>query len=135
MKLYYTSRLDNGLSIVAVDEAGKEHEVGHGPAITRTHDRNREKRCVLKERRIGGAGAAVRDTKNMRRSFRTRVCFDGWIPRVGTLGWYAMPRQGMEWETQFPLDLLRMRWMMAYRPNQGRNQTRAKAQPANKAVT
>ena len=22
----------------------------------------------------------------------------GWIPRVGTLGWYAMPRQGIESE-------------------------------------
>ena len=31
----------------------------------------------------------------MRRSFRTRSCFFGWIPRVGTLGWYAMPLQGM----------------------------------------
>ena len=31
----------------------------------------------------------------MRRSFRTRICFSGWIPRVGTLGWYAMPFQGM----------------------------------------
>ena len=35
----------------------------------------------------------------MRRSFRTRVCFAGWIPRVGTLGWYAMPIQGMGWGT------------------------------------
>ena len=34
-----------------------------------------------------------RDTETMRRSFRTRVCFSGGIPRVGTLGWYAMPRQ------------------------------------------
>ena len=31
----------------------------------------------------------------MRRSFRTRVSFSGWIPRVCTLGWYAMPRWGM----------------------------------------
>ena len=23
----------------------------------------------------------------------------GWVPRVGTLGWYAMPRQGMGLET------------------------------------
>ena len=30
----------------------------------------------------------------MRRSFRTRVSFSGWIPRVCTLGWYAMPLQG-----------------------------------------
>ncbi len=35
----------------------------------------------------------------MRRSFRTRSCFAGWVPRVGTLGWYAMPRQGMGFET------------------------------------
>ncbi len=35
----------------------------------------------------------------MRRSFRTRVCFSGWSPRVGTLGWYAMPRWGMGSET------------------------------------
>ena len=34
----------------------------------------------------------------MRRSFRTRGCFSGWIPRVGTLGWYAMPLQGMDRE-------------------------------------
>jgi hypothetical protein len=31
----------------------------------------------------------------MRRSFRTRVSLSGWIPRVCTLGWYAMPFQGM----------------------------------------
>jgi hypothetical protein len=31
----------------------------------------------------------------MRRSFRTRVSFSGRIPRVCTLGWYAMPRWGM----------------------------------------
>jgi hypothetical protein len=37
----------------------------------------------------------------MRRSFRTRVNFSGWIPRVGTLGWYAMPRQGMGSEMWF----------------------------------
>ena len=35
----------------------------------------------------------------MRRSFRTRSCFAGWVPRVGTLGWYAMPIQGMGFET------------------------------------
>ena len=35
----------------------------------------------------------------MRRSFRTRVSFFGWIPRVYTLGWYSMPLQGMESET------------------------------------
>ena len=35
----------------------------------------------------------------MRRSFRTRVSFSGWIPRVCTLGWYAMPIQGMGFET------------------------------------
>ena len=29
----------------------------------------------------------------MRRSFRTRVSFSGSIPRVCTLGWYAMPRR------------------------------------------
>jgi hypothetical protein len=34
----------------------------------------------------------------MRRSFRTRGCFSGWIPRVCTLGWYAMPLQGMDRE-------------------------------------
>ena len=37
----------------------------------------------------------------MRRSFRTRVSFSGWIPRVGTLGWYAMPLQGMVTDTRF----------------------------------
>ena len=31
----------------------------------------------------------------MRRSFRTRGFFVEEIPRVCTLGWYAMPRQGM----------------------------------------
>ena len=31
----------------------------------------------------------------MRRSFRTRVCFSGWSLRVVTLGWYAMPLEGM----------------------------------------
>ncbi len=36
----------------------------------------------------------------MRRSFRTRVSFSGWIPRVGTLGWYAMPHQGMGFPTR-----------------------------------
>ena len=35
----------------------------------------------------------------MRRSFRTRGCLSGWIPRVCTLGWYAMPLQGMGSET------------------------------------
>ena len=34
----------------------------------------------------------------MRRSFRMRGCFSGWIPKVGTLGWYAMPLQGMDRE-------------------------------------
>ena len=58
-----------------------------------------ENRCVLKEHRIGKAGVEVRDTEAMRRSFRTRSCFAGWVPRVGTLGWYAMPRQGMGFET------------------------------------
>ena len=32
----------------------------------------------------------------MRRSFRTRGCFFGGIPKVGTLGWYAMPQHGIE---------------------------------------
>ena len=41
----------------------------------------------------------VRDTETMRRSFRTRGYFFGLIPRVCTLGWYAMPRQGMGFET------------------------------------
>ena len=36
----------------------------------------------------------------MRRSFRTHVSFSGWIPRVGTLSWYAMARQGMEFATR-----------------------------------
>jgi hypothetical protein len=31
----------------------------------------------------------------MRRAFKTWVCFCGWIPKFGTLGWYAMPRQGI----------------------------------------
>ena len=35
----------------------------------------------------------------MRRSFRTLVCFFGRVPRVGTLGWYVMPIQGIESET------------------------------------
>ena len=34
----------------------------------------------------------------MRRSFRMRGCFSGWIPKVCTLGWYAMPLQGMDRE-------------------------------------
>jgi hypothetical protein len=34
----------------------------------------------------------------MRRPFRTRVCFYGCFPRVCTLGWYAMPPQGMRFE-------------------------------------
>ncbi len=37
----------------------------------------------------------------MRRSFRTRVSFSGRIPRVCTLGWYAMPRWGMGFETRW----------------------------------
>ena len=37
----------------------------------------------------------------MRRSFRTLVSFAGGIPRVGTLGWYAMPRQGIGSEMRF----------------------------------
>ena len=32
------------------------------------------------------------ERRRMRRSFRTRVSFSGRIPRVCTLGWYAMPR-------------------------------------------
>ena len=43
----------------------------------------------------------VRDTQAMRRSFRTRVSLSGWIPRVCTLGWYAMPLQGMGSGTWF----------------------------------
>jgi hypothetical protein len=61
----------------------------------RPGNRIREKARVLKKHRIGWAGVDLRDTVNMRRSFRTRVCFARWIPRVGTLGWYAMPYQGM----------------------------------------
>jgi hypothetical protein len=34
----------------------------------------------------------------MRRSFRTRVCFFGVNSQGCTLGWYAMPIQGMESE-------------------------------------
>ena len=41
-------------------------------------------------------GVEAQDTRPMRRSFRTRVSFSGWIPRVGTLGWYAMPPSGHE---------------------------------------
>ena len=55
-----------------------------------------ENKCVLKEHRIGSAVADVRDTETMRRSFRTLVSFSGLIPRVCTLGWYAMPLQGMK---------------------------------------
>ena len=40
-------------------------------------------------------GGDIRDAENMRRSFRTRGFFAGGIPRVCTLGWYAMPRQGI----------------------------------------
>ena len=68
---------------------------GHRPG-----NRIPEKRCVLKEHRIGMAGVDIRDTQVMRRSFRTRVSFSGWIPRVGTLGWYAMPLQGMVTDTR-----------------------------------
>ena len=50
-------------------------------------------------RRRAEAGVEVRDPEAMRRSFRTRGCFSGLIPRVCTLGWYAMPRQGMGFET------------------------------------
>ena len=50
-------------------------------------------------RRRAEAVVEVRDTEAMRRSFRTRGCFSGWVPRVGTLGWYAMPIQGMGFET------------------------------------
>ena len=45
----------------------------------------------------------------MRRSFRTRVFFSGWVPRVCTLGWYAMPRQGMGFETRFDIEVERNR--------------------------
>jgi hypothetical protein len=45
---------------------------GHRPG-----NRIPENRCVLKEHRIGWAGVDIRDTGMMRRSFRTRVCFDG----------------------------------------------------------
>jgi hypothetical protein len=61
--------------------------------------RIRENRCVLKEHRIGWGGVDVQDTESMRRSFRTRVSFAWWIPRVGTLSWYAMPRWGMGTKT------------------------------------
>ena len=44
-------------------------------------------------------GGEIRDTEAMRRSFRTRKNVAGWVPRVGTLSWYAMPRQGIESET------------------------------------
>ena len=44
-------------------------------------------------------GVEAQDTRPMRRSFRTRGFFAGEIPRVCTLGWYAMPRQGMGFET------------------------------------
>ena len=58
-----------------------------------------ENRCVLKEHRIGRAVVEVRDPEAMRRSFRTRGYFSGWVPRVCTLGWYAMPIQGIGTQT------------------------------------
>ena len=77
-----------------IDPEGVSHtSLGHRP-----RNRIRENKCVLKEHRIGSVGAEVRGTQPMRRSFRTRGCFSGWIPRVGTLGWYAMPLQGMDRE-------------------------------------
>ncbi len=38
--------------------------------------------------------------RSMRRSFRTRVSSSGSIPRVCTLGWYAIPLQGIRFETR-----------------------------------
>jgi hypothetical protein len=38
-------------------------------------------------------GADVRDTENRRRSFRPRVCFSGWIPKVRTLGLEFGPKK------------------------------------------
>ena len=83
----FTNRISNELCIPKSSQAN--------PAL---HYRD-----VLKEHRIGSPGLDVRDTEIMRRSFRTQVCFAGSIPRVGTLGWYAMPRQGMGFET--PVDI------------------------------
>ena len=81
--------------------------VSHTSLGNRPRNRIRENKCVLKEHRIGGAGVEVRDTETMRRSFRTQVYFAGGIPRVCTLGWYAMPRQGMGSEMRWPGPVLK----------------------------
>lgn len=46
----------------------------------------------------------VRGTQTMRRSFRTRGMLPGGFPGLAPLGWYAMPAQGMEFETGTTLD-------------------------------
>ena len=46
----------------------------------------------------------------MRRSFRTRGFFAGGIPRVCTLGWYAMPPQGMGSDTWLAGPVSGTRW-------------------------
>ena len=52
----------------------------------------------------------VRDTEAMRRSFRTRGYFSGLIPRVCTLGWYAMTPQGMGSDTWLAGPVSGTRW-------------------------
>ena len=46
----------------------------------------------------------------MRRSFRTRGFCAGEIPRVCTLGWYAMPPQGMGSDTWLAGPVSGTRW-------------------------
>jgi hypothetical protein len=87
----------NALGTVIYPEGVSHTSPGHRPG-----NRIPENKCVLKEHRIGSTVVDVRDTETMRRSFRTQVYFAGRIPRVCTLGWYAMPLQGMGSEMWWP---------------------------------
>jgi hypothetical protein len=60
-----------------------------------------ENRCVLKEHRIRKAGVDIRGPRLCGVPSERRFLFSGWIPRVGTLGWYAMPRWGMGSKTSW----------------------------------
>ena len=60
----------------------------------------RENRCVLKEHRIGKAGS-MSEAPGYAAFLQNAGFFSGLIPRVCTLGWYAMPIQGMGFETAF----------------------------------
>jgi hypothetical protein len=55
-----------------------------------------ERRCVLKEHRIGWAGVEVQATESMRRSFRTHICFDGGFP--GLAPWAGMRCPVRAWD-------------------------------------